>query len=127
MIPIIIIILYLLVHWVADFITQTDKQAKNKSTSIKWLLKHTLTYGLIITLFTYILYLFNYFGAQYWYLPLIFGLIQFVTHTLVDYITSKVNSSLWKNSQVHNFFVMIGFDQFIHYVILFSSLTLLFY
>lgn len=127
MIPTTIILLYLLVHWYADFVCQTDKQAKNKSTSIKWLLKHTSIYGLIITIFTYILYLNNSFGAQYLYLPLIFGLIQFVTHTLVDYITSKINSYLWKNGQVHEFFVMIGFDQFIHYVILFGSLWILFY
>ena len=127
MIPTTILLLYLLFHWYADFVCQTDKQAKNKSTSIKWLLKHTSIYGLIITIFTYILYLNNSFGAQYWYLPLLFGLIQFVTHTLVDYITSRINSSLWKNGQVHNFFVMIGFDQFIHYVILFGSLWILFY
>lgn len=127
MIPTTIILLYLLVHWYADFVCQTDKQAKNKSTSIKWLLKHTSIYGLIITIFTYILYLNNSFGAQYWYLPLIFGLIQVVTHTLVDYITSKINSYLWKNGQVHEFFVMIGFDQFIHYVILFGNLWILFY
>ena len=127
MIPTTIIVLYLFIHWYADFVCQTDKQAKNKSTSIKWLLKHTSIYGLIITIFTYILYLNNFFGAQYWYLPLIFGLIQFVTHTLVDYITSKINSHLWKNGQVHEFFVMIGFDQFIHYVIMFSSLYELFY
>ena len=127
MIPTTIILLYLLVHWYADFVYQTDKQAKNKSTSIKWLLKHTSIYSLIITIFTYILYLNNSFGAQYLYLPLIFGLIQFVTHTLVDYITSKINSYLWKNGQVYEFFVMIGFDQFIHYVILFGSLWILFY
>ena len=127
MIPTTIILLYLLVHWYADFVCQTDKQAKNKSTSINWLLKHTSIYGLIITIFTYILYLNNSFGAQYWYLPLLFGVIQFVTHTLVDYITSKINSYLWKNGQVHEFFVMIGFDQFIHYVILFGSLWILFY
>ena len=127
MIPVIIILLYLLIHWYADFVCQTDKQAKNKSTSIKWLLKHTSFYCLIITIVTYILYFNNLFGSQYWYLPLIFGLIQFITHTLVDYITSKINSYLWKNNQVHEFFAMIGFDQFIHYTILFGSLWILFY
>ena len=62
-------------------------------------------------------------GKVHW----LFGLIQFITHTIVDYITSRINKKLWESKQVHNFFVMIGFDQFIHYVILFSSLTLLFY
>ena len=127
MIPVIIILLYLFIHWYADFVCQTDKQAKNKSTSIKWLLKHTLVYGFIITLFTYWLWIVNGFGAQYWYTPLLFGVIQFITHTIVDWITSRINSNLWKNGQVHEFFVMIGFDQLIHYIIMFGTLWLLFY
>lgn len=127
MIPITILLLYLLLHWYADFVCQTDKQAKGKSSNNLQLLAHTGIYGLIVTLFTYILYCTNYFGAQYWYTPLIFGVIQFVTHTIVDWLTSRINKKLWENKLVHEFFVMIGFDQLIHYVILFSSLALLFY
>ena len=73
MIPITILLLYLLLHWYADFVCQTDKQAKSKSSNNLQLLAHTGTYGLIITFSTYILYWFNSFGAQYWYTPLIFG------------------------------------------------------
>lgn len=127
MIPVVIILLYLFVHWYADFVCQTDKQKKGKSSNNWQLLAHTSMYGLIITIFTYVIFLAGRFGAQYWYTPLIFGGIQFVTHTIVDYITSRINKILWINEQVHEFLVMIGFDQFIHYVILFSSLVLLFY
>ena len=55
MIPITILLLYLLLHWYADFVCQTDKQAKSKSSNNLQLLAHTGTYGLIVTLFTYIL------------------------------------------------------------------------
>ena len=127
MIPVVIILLYLFFHWYADFVCQTDKQKKGKSSNNWQLLAHTSMYGLIITIFTYVIFLAGRFGAQYWYTPLIFGGIQFVTHTIVDYITSRINKILWINEQVHEFLVMIGFDQFIHYVILFSSLVLLFY
>ena len=127
MIPIIILLLYLFIHWYADFVCQTDKQAKSKSSNNLQLLAHTGIYGLIVTLFSYILYWTNCFGAQYWYTPLIFGVIQFVTHTVVDWITSRINKKLWEYKLVHEFFVMVGFDQLIHYVILFSSLALLFY
>ena len=127
MIPVIIILLYLFIHWYADFVCQTDKQAKGKSSSNWQLLAHTSMYGLIITIFTYVIFLAGRFGAQYWYTPLIFGGIQFVTHTIIDWCTSRINKKLWKDGYVHEFFVMIGFDQFIHYIILFSSLILLFY
>lgn len=127
MIPIFILLFYLLLHWYADFVVQTDKQAKSKSSNNWQLLTHTSSYSLIITICTYILYWTNSFGAQYWYIPLIFGIIQFVTHTIIDYITSRINKKLWINEEVHTFFIMIGFDQFIHYGILFVSLSLLFY
>jgi hypothetical protein len=127
MIPMSILLFYLLLHWYADFVCQTDKQAKGKSSSNLQLLSHTGTYGLIVTLFTYVLYWANNFGAQYWYTPLLFGIVQFITHTVVDWITSRINKKLWEDGYVHEFFVMIGFDQLIHYVILFSSLALLFY
>ena len=123
----IIIFLFLLIHWIADFIFQNDDEAVNKSKSIKYLLKHTGKYGLILTLFTYALWYIDFFGAQYWYTPLVFGIIQFITHTTVDYFTSKINSNLWGRGDRHNFFVMIGFDQYIHYLILFGSLWILFY
>ena len=127
MIPIFILLFYLLLHWYADFVVQTDKQAKDKSSNNWQLLAHTSSYSLIITICTYILYWANSFGAQYWYIPLIFGIIQFVTHTIIDYITSRINKKLWEDCYVHEFFVMVGFDQFIHYGILFISLSLLFY
>ena len=127
MIPIFILLFYLLLHWYADFVVQTDKQAKGKSSNNWQLLAHTSSYSLIITICTYILYWTNSFGAQYWYIPLIFGIIQFVTHTVIDWMTSRINKKLWEDGYVHEFFVMIGFDQLIHYIILFSSLSLLFY
>ena len=127
MIPITILLLYLLLHWYADFVCQTDKQAKSKSSNNLQLLAHTGTYGLIVTYFTYILYWTNHFGAQYWYTPLIFGVIQFVTHTVIDWITSRINKKLWENKLVHEFFVMVGFDQLIDYAIMFGTLWILFY
>ena len=127
MIPMTILLFYLLLHWYADFVCQTDKQAKGKSSSNLQLLAHTSSYGLVVTIGTYILYLANSFGAQYWYTPLLFGIIQFVTHTVVDWITSRINKKLWEDGYVHEFFVMIGFDQFIHYTIMFGTLWILFY
>jgi hypothetical protein len=111
------------IHWVADFVFQTDWQAQNKSKNNKALLSHTWTYSLVW--FT--------FGAFYamsdpnyvpWSLSL-FVLITFVAHTITDYFTSRLNSKLWAKGDVHNFFVSVGFDQVLHYVQLFGTFYLL--
>jgi len=48
--------------------------------------------------------------------------VTFVTHFVTDAITSRINTRLWQEKQVHWFFVSVGFDQFIHYITL--ALTL---
>ena len=126
MINLITISLLSLFHWFADFVMQTDKQAKEKSSSIKYLLQHTFVYSSIIFICMQILQSYGYFGAQYWYSPLMFAGIQFVTHTIVDFFTSKINKRLWENKEVHTFFVMIGFDQLIHMLILFTSFNIIY-
>jgi len=41
----------LLIHWVADFVLQTDKQAKGKSKNWNDLLSHTVSYTGVWILF----------------------------------------------------------------------------
>lgn len=67
-----------------------------------WLLKHCLVYSLWGILFTPYLVLY-----------------LFVTHAVIDGITSRITSYLWKNEKVHWFFVCIGLDQFLHYLTIF--------
>ena len=55
-----------------------------------------------------------------------FPLITFITHTITDYFTSRLNSRLWAKGDVHNFFVSVGFDQVLHYVQLFLTYQILF-
>jgi len=58
-----------------------------------------------------------------WYViySLLFMGITFICHTATDYFTSRVNAKLWEKGQVHNFFVSIGFDQYLHYIQLFVT------
>lgn len=124
---VIIIYLMLLLHWLADFVFQTKYQQQNKSKSFKALLAHTATYTLILYVPLQILQEIGFFGAQYWYASLLFALIQFVSHTVIDAVTSRINAILWNNKQTHDFFVSVGFDQFLHLIILVGSLDLVYY
>lgn len=91
------ILLLIWLHFVADFILQTDKMANNKSKSEAWLLLHVAVYTVP----------FFWFG---WYFAIANGIAHFIT----DYFTSKVTSHLWQKEEKHWFFVTIGFDQAIH-------------
>lgn len=104
----------LLVHWIADFVLQTDDEAKGKSKSWGPLLQHTFKYSLVwlivMTMHTKSIEI-----------AIFFSVITFFVHTGTDYITSRINSKLWAKGDTHNFFVSIGFDQWLHYVQLFLT------
>lgn len=113
----------ILIHWFADFVLQTDKQAKGKSKNWDDLLSHTLNYSLFWIVPMLIIVFSGYtrleVGWSQW--MLLFIPITFITHTITDYFTSRLNSKLWSEGKVHNFFVSVGFDQVLHYVQLFTT------
>lgn len=102
------IYLILFVHFVADFILQTNKMATNKSTSTAWLSSHILVYTLVMSVF----------GIQY-------AIVNGLAHFIVDFITSRLTSYFWKKGDRHKFFIVIGLDQFIHTAVLIASMPLL--
>jgi len=122
------IFVVLLTHWVADFILQTDKQAKGKSKNWSDLLAHTFTYSTMWIFASCLLIGYENKGqATQWYVihAFLFGLVTFICHTITDYFTSRLNAKLWAKGDVHNFFVSIGFDQVLHYIQLFLTLYFL--
>lgn len=116
----------IVIHWIADFVLQTNEQAQGKSKNWKDLLGHTLTYSFmwLCILPIYVLFIVGIENYVPWS-GLIFVAITFVCHTVTDYFTSRLNSRLWEKGDVHNFFVSIGFDQVLHYVQLFLAYELL--
>lgn len=95
------IIALLNIHWISDFALQTDKMATQKSKSFKYLSFHALVYTIP----------FLFIGFQ-------FAIINGILHWIVDAITSRITSYLWKENDRHNFFLTIGLDQLIHTVTL---------
>lgn len=122
----------LIIHWFADFVLQTDKQAKGKSKNLKDLLGHTFTYTMI---WYFVIIFFSIWGNHFngpttkdlgWStFMILFPIITFIMHTITDYFTSRLNSKLWAKGDVHNFFVSIGFDQVLHYIQLFTTYYIL--
>lgn len=102
------------IHWVADFVCQTDWQATNKSKNNKALLSHVLCYSFIWLDIGICYGIFL--GIDYidWTVTK-FILITFVCHFITDYFTSRLNTKLWNEKKFHYFFVSVGFDQFLHY------------
>lgn len=114
-------------HWLADFVLQTDEQAKSKSKDVIALTGHVWTYTLTMmagfAILTLLFDAYHFTNSWRWVLNILaFGGITFSTHWCTDYVTSRINSKLWAKGDTHNFFVSVGFDQFIHYATIFATL-----
>jgi hypothetical protein len=120
-----LIIIALFIHFVADFIFQTDWMATNKSKSNVSLMAHVITYTLVtgVGMFLAQVILPNFFDVVFQpTFAAFFATLNGVIHFFVDYVTSRINSKLWDAKQVRNFFVGVGADQFIHATTLILSL-----
>jgi len=84
-------------HFISDFIFQSDYVARNKSKNNWVLLQHGFIYSLLFIVIS----------------P-VYAIVNGLLHILVDYFTSRLSSKLWVQSKVHWFFVTIGFDQLLH-------------
>lgn len=112
------ILLIIIVHWFADFVLQTNSQAKGKSKNWKPLLQHTLNYSLCWMIVGIIIYPS---WSMFIGFTLPFTVITLVAHTITDYFTSRLNRKLWEQGRTHAFFVSVGFDQVLHYAQLFGT------
>lgn len=128
-----LLVIALGLHCLADFVFQSWRMAKFKSTSIGWLSVHVLIYTLTMTSGIGIAC-----AAAGVPFPLAaFWLLTFGTHWSTDFVTSRISSRAWAIAKalepyiqkgrphiklqhiahgraVHNFFVIIGVDQFLH-------------
>lgn len=106
----------MLIHFLADFGLQTHDQATNKSTSNIWLAKHVGVYSLIWLVAT--IPIFGILGA------ILFSVCTFTTHYITDFITSRIGKPFWDKKDLHNGFVVVGFDQLVHFITLYYTFKL---
>lgn len=99
-------------HFVFDFLLQTHWQASNKSKNNLALTSHVLTYSIGLSLIGIANY--QYFNSNTF---AIFVISNTVLHWITDYFTSRQSAKLF-GKDWHNFFGIIGFDQFVHYATL---------
>lgn len=111
-------LLILLIHFLADFALQTHEQATKKSYDNEALMQHVGVYS-IIWFFAALM-----FTGVFW-LSLAFAIITFVTHYGTDYWTSRISKPFFEKGDFHNGFVVVGFDQLIHYVTLYYTFKIL--
>lgn len=113
-----ILLFILIVHFFADFVLQTHEQAINKWKCEKHLIAHVLTYSLTWTVAC------SFFIEDIWRIGM-FGFITLVCHWLTDALTSNMSKVYFDKKDYHNGFVVIGFDQILHYVQLYLTFKLL--
>ena len=104
------ILTLLVAHWIADFVLQTHWMAQNKSKSNDALLYHVLTYTTCMTV------------ASVFVFPPVHAVslwivINSIAHFATDWVTSRW-SARYFGKEWHNFFVVVGFDQLLHYTTL---------
>lgn len=109
----------MLIHWFADFVLQTHKQALGKSSKWSCLFGHTMFYSLIWLIFGMIYLIVNEpmysTSPKLLYDVFIFVSTTFVFHTFQDYFTSRWVKYYFDKKNLHNGFVVIGIDQMLHY------------
>lgn len=100
------------IHWLADFVLQSQWMSLNKSKSNKALLSHVAVYTAVWAVAGILL-------LDGWKGLLWFLLITFVTHASIDYVTSRYSSRYFAAGQSRKGFMVVGFDQLLHHAQLF--------
>jgi len=104
-------------HYIGDFIWQTNTMAIKKSSNVVALCEHCFTYS--IAMFIGFLAVWGRLGFEAmnqnkWLLTCV---IMFISHLIIDGITSKITSYFFKKDYRHLSFTTIGFDQWLHLIV----------
>lgn len=107
-------------HYITDFIIQSEEQAKEKSYDSLILLEYCIEYALVMSVMTgiYSLFINGWNDVSYWIVTSF--ICYLVTHFYIDFSTSRISSKYFKEKEAHMGFVILGLDQLIHYLVIFT-------
>ncbi len=108
------VLFILIVHWFADFVLQTHHMSTRKSSSNYYLSLHVGVYTFSTIVMWALVFPFTSIHVSSLGIWTSFAVI-FASHWITDYFTSRLTSKLYKEERYHDFFVVIGFDQVLHY------------
>lgn len=129
MIPLVVVLIALLAHWISDFVFQPHwmSMRKSKEWAVLGLHASRIYAGMVAA---------GVILSQQGCFPCwrgeemgswgIWALANAAAHFLIDAVTSRVTSRLYQKGDYHNFFVVIGFDQMLHTMLLFVFYWMLF-
>ena len=115
-------------HWVADFVTQPHEVAVNKWNSLPHLVAHVGMYGFVLWFMMLLPFALvfpsmysMYYSDRTFANVSILALCNCIAHGIIDFPESRLTHSLYAKQDYHNFFVVMGFCQFLHISILFVT------
>lgn len=128
-------VVLLAVHWLGDFFLQSHWMSINKSKRLDALSLHVGIYTVVLFFGAGLI-----FGPQPGLAIVKFAALNGALHFATDYLTSRWSSRLWgqafpwnglapvvsyppQHKPIHNFFVVIGVDQFIHQITLAATMA----
>jgi len=113
----------LMIHYVADFRMQSRHIAETKSKCNKSLSIHVLLY-VATFLIAGLVHFVTGNNVDVWKFSK-YVIINGLLHWLTDYITSRESTKAYQNSDMEKFWNIIGFDQLIHGVTLYTTWEIL--
>ena len=119
-----VILVLLFAHFFADFVVQPEKLADNKWYSNKALGIHVLLYTASLFLISW-LFLVTVPDLFLWSALLIWSIVNGMFHFIVDYATSRDMKMYRDEKDYRMFFIMLGFDQMVHYAVLAVTYSIL--
>jgi hypothetical protein len=107
----------LFIHWVGDYLLQTNEMATRKSQSFKWLTVHVLLYTAALLVGVLLLIPVGVIPVE--------NIVTFVgvngaLHWITDLVTSRIGYRVSDTPRIY--YPLIGFDQFLHAVTLLVTL-----
>lgn len=111
----------LFAHFVGDFVLQSHRMSTLKSKDWGVLFEHVAIYtGTIFTALFFVTI-----NAIDPVAVVAYCVTNGALHFCTDAITSRMTAALWKAERVHDFFVVVGADQFVHALCLGLTLQLI--